>query len=175
MLCKESNEYDTKETLQTNKQKALTSLQVFASTLNMLLCLLFCFVSFFQSSSVFPRIHFSPVCEFLVIPCKCSHCENGSFEVLSLQPRTCNIEERFAMHTGHREPKRPPSTNAHSSLYLNSELPTGVPKILMPEQLHTSGRNSSILGGGAPVRFQVRVVPVRSWIPAIENKTPNKS
>ena len=48
----------------------------------MLLCLSFCFVSLIQSSSVFPRIHFSPVCEFLVIPCNYSHCENGSFEVL---------------------------------------------------------------------------------------------
>ena len=28
VMCKESNEDDTKETLQTNKQKALTSLQV---------------------------------------------------------------------------------------------------------------------------------------------------
>ena len=56
----------------------------FVSTLNMLLCLLFCFVSLIQSSSKFPRIHFSPVCEFLVIPCNCSHSENGSFEVLSL-------------------------------------------------------------------------------------------
>ena len=77
-------------------RKALTSLQLvyscvftcfrFTSTLHMLLCLLFCaFVSLIQSSSVFPRIHFSPVCDFLVIPCNCSHCENGSFEVLSLQ------------------------------------------------------------------------------------------
>ena len=75
--------------------KALTNLQVvywcvftcfkFASTLNMLLCLLFCFVPLIHSSSVFPRIHFSPVCEFLVIPCNYSHCENGSFEILSLQ------------------------------------------------------------------------------------------
>ena len=46
VMCKESNEDDTKETLQTNKQRALTSLQVFYS-----------------------------------------HCENGSFEVLSLPPR----------------------------------------------------------------------------------------
>ena len=94
VMCKESNEDDTKETLQTNKQKALTSLQVlfswvctcfrFASTLNMLLCLLFCFVSLIQSSSVCPRIYFSPVCEFLLIPCNYSQCENGSFEVLSL-------------------------------------------------------------------------------------------
>ena len=48
VMCKESNEDDTKETLQ-NKQRALTSLQLvyscvftcfrFASTLNMLLCL----------------------------------------------------------------------------------------------------------------------------------------
>ena len=88
----------TKTTLKrhykTNRQGALTNLHVlyscvftcfrFASTLNMLLCLLFCFVSLIQSSSVFPRIHFSPVCEFLIIPCNCSHCENGSFEVLSL-------------------------------------------------------------------------------------------
>ena len=29
-------------------------------------------------------VHFLPVCEFLVISCNCSHCENGSFEVLSL-------------------------------------------------------------------------------------------
>ena len=51
----------------TNRQMALTSLHVlfswvctcfrFTSTLNMLLCLLFCFVSLIQSSSVFPRIH----------------------------------------------------------------------------------------------------------------------
>ena len=34
---------------------------------------------------MFPRIHFSHVCEFLVIPCNCSHCEDGSFEELSLQ------------------------------------------------------------------------------------------
>ena len=33
----------------------------------MLLCLLFCFVSLIKSSSVFPCIHFSPACEFLVI------------------------------------------------------------------------------------------------------------
>ena len=39
----------------------------FASTLNMLLCLLFCIVSLIQSSSVFPRVHFSLVCEFLVV------------------------------------------------------------------------------------------------------------
>ena len=40
----------------------------FASTLNMLLCLLLCaFVSSFQSSSMFPYIDFSPVCEFLAI------------------------------------------------------------------------------------------------------------
>ena len=71
------NSNNSDETLQTNKQRALTSLQLvyscvftcfrFAATLNMLLCLLFCFVSLIQSSSVFPRIHFSPVCEFLVI------------------------------------------------------------------------------------------------------------
>ena len=48
----------------------------FASTLNMLLCLSFCFVSLIQSSSVFPRTHFSSVCEFLVIPSSCSHCKN---------------------------------------------------------------------------------------------------
>ena len=98
-MCKESNEDETNETLQTNEQKALTSLQSvyscaftcfrFASTLNMLLCLSFCFVSLIQSSSVFPRFHFSPVCEFLVIPCDCSHCENGSFEVLSLHLSLC--------------------------------------------------------------------------------------
>ena len=94
-MFKESNEDDTEETLQTNKQRALTSLQLvyswvftcfrFAATFNMLLCLLFCFVSLIQSSSVFPLPHFAPVCAFLVIPCNCSHCENGSFEVLSLQ------------------------------------------------------------------------------------------
>ena len=76
VMCKESNEDDTKETLQ-NKQRALTSLQLvyscvftcfrFASTLNMLLCLFCAFVSSFQSSSMFPDIDFSPVCEFLVI------------------------------------------------------------------------------------------------------------
>ena len=76
LSCKESNEDDTKETLQTNKQRALTSLQLvyscaftclrFASTLDMLLCLLFFFVSLIQSSSVFPRIHFSLVSEFVV-------------------------------------------------------------------------------------------------------------
>ena len=38
----------------------------FAATLNML-CLLFWFVSIIQLLSMFPRIHFSPVCEFLVI------------------------------------------------------------------------------------------------------------
>ena len=76
-MCKESNEDDTKRHYRTNKQRALTSLQLvyscvftcfrFASTLNMLLCLLFCaFVSQFQSSSMFPKIDFSPVCEFLV-------------------------------------------------------------------------------------------------------------
>ena len=63
-------------TQQTNKQRALIQFVYscvftcfrFASTLNMLLCLLLCaFVSSFQSSSMFPRIHFSPVCEFLVI------------------------------------------------------------------------------------------------------------
>ena len=62
VMCKESNEDDTKEALhnkQTNKQRALTSLQLvyscvftcfrFASTLNMLLCLLLCaFVTSFQ-------------------------------------------------------------------------------------------------------------------------------
>ena len=51
----------------------------------MLLWLSFCFVSLIQSSSVFPRIHFSSVCEFLEIPRNCSHCENGCFEVFSLQ------------------------------------------------------------------------------------------
>ena len=77
-MCKESNEDDTKRHYRTNKQRALTSLQLvyscvftcfrFASTLNMLLCLLFCaFVSSFQSSSMFPYIDFSTVCEFLVI------------------------------------------------------------------------------------------------------------
>ena len=86
-MCKESNEDDTKKT-QKNKPRALTSLQLvyscvftcfrFASTLNMLLCLLFCCVSLIQSSSVFPHIHFSPVCEFIVIV-------HGSFEVLSSQ------------------------------------------------------------------------------------------
>ena len=45
-----------------------------------------------QSSSVFPRIHFSPVCEFLVIPCNCSHCENGSFEVLSLHSPSVTVD-----------------------------------------------------------------------------------
>ena len=104
VMCKESNEDDTEETLQTNKQRALSSLQVlfswvctcfkFASTLNMLLCLLFCFVSLIQSSSVFPRIHFSLVCEFLVIPCNCSHRENGSFEVLSLHLPSVTADRR---------------------------------------------------------------------------------
>ena len=71
------NSNNWEETLQTNKQRALTSLQLlfswvctcfrFAATWNMLLCLLFCFVSLIQSSSVFPRIHFSPVSEFLVL------------------------------------------------------------------------------------------------------------
>ena len=88
-MCKESNEDDTEETLQKKQLRALTSIQLvyscvftffkFTSTLIMFLCLLFCaFVSLIQSSSVFPRIHFSPVCEFLAIPCNCSHCENGS-------------------------------------------------------------------------------------------------
>ena len=68
-MCKESNEDGTKETLQTNKQRALMSLQLvyscvftcfrFASTLNMLLCLLLCaFVTSFQSSSMFPYTDF---------------------------------------------------------------------------------------------------------------------
>ena len=93
-MCKESNEDDTKETLQTNEQRALPSLQVlfscvcacvrFASTLIKLLCLSFCFVSLIQSSSVFPLINFSPLCEFFVIPCNCSHSEHGFFDVLSL-------------------------------------------------------------------------------------------
>ena len=95
VMCFESNEDDTKETLQTIKPKALTSLQVvnscvftcfrLVSLLNMLLCLLFCvFVSLIQSSSMFPLIHFSPVCEFFVTPCDYSHCDNVSFKVLSL-------------------------------------------------------------------------------------------
>ena len=54
----------------------------FTSTLHMLLCLLFCFVSLIQSSTVFPRFHFSFVCEFLLIPCNCSHFENEYFELL---------------------------------------------------------------------------------------------
>ena len=77
VMYKESNEDDTEETLQ-NKQRALTSIQLvyscvftcfrFASTLNMLFCLLLCaFVSSFQSSSMFPYTDFSPVCEFLAI------------------------------------------------------------------------------------------------------------
>ena len=75
---KEKQQQQKRHNRQTNKQRALTSLQLvyscvftcfrFAATLNMLLCLLFCtFVSLFQSSSVFPRIHFSHVREFLVI------------------------------------------------------------------------------------------------------------
>ena len=78
VMCKESNEDDTERHYRTNKQMALTSLQLvyscvftcfrFASTLNLLLCLLFCaFVSLIQSSSIFPYIDFSPVCEFLLI------------------------------------------------------------------------------------------------------------
>ena len=39
----------------------------FASTLIVLLCLSLCFVSLIQSSSLFLRAHFSPVCEFRVI------------------------------------------------------------------------------------------------------------
>ena len=95
-MCKESNEDDTKETLQTNKQKEGThenSVGVLVSVhmpqvcvhvkhvvvLVVLLCIIHSVVV-----SV-PRIHFSPVCEFLVIPCNCSLCENGSFDVLSLQ------------------------------------------------------------------------------------------
>ena len=94
VMCKESNEDDTKETLQTNKRhsrvfKCFSRECTHASSLRprfyVLLCLLLCFVSSIQSSSVFPRLHFSLVCEFLVILCNCSHCENGSFEVLSLQ------------------------------------------------------------------------------------------
>ena len=94
---------DTTE--QTNKRRALTSLQLvyscvftcfrFASTLNMLLCLLFsAFVSLTQSSSIFPYIDFSPVCEFLAIPCNCSHCKNGSFEVLSLHTPSVTVDRR---------------------------------------------------------------------------------
>ena len=94
VMCKESNEDDTKETLQTNKRhsrvfKCFSRECTHASSLRprfyVLLCLLLCFVSSIQSSSVFPRLHFSLVCEFLVILCNCSHCENVSFEVLSLQ------------------------------------------------------------------------------------------
>ena len=76
-MQKESSKTTQKRHYRTNKQRALTSLQLvyscvftcfrFASTLNMLLCLSLCFVSLIQSSSVYPRIHFSPVCEFLVI------------------------------------------------------------------------------------------------------------
>ena len=66
-MCKESNEDDTKS-LQLVYSCVFTCFR-FAATLNMLLllCLLFCaFVSLFQSSSIFPYIDFSPVCEFLV-------------------------------------------------------------------------------------------------------------
>ena len=75
-MRKESNEHATKETPQTNKQRALTNLQVlfswvftcfrFVSTKNMLLCLLLCLslcsVSSIQSSSVFPYLEFFVNC-----------------------------------------------------------------------------------------------------------------
>ena len=94
------NSNNKKETLLTKKQRALTSLQLmfsrvstcfrFAATLNML-CFLFCFVSLIQSLPVFQRIHFSPVREF---SCNCSHCENGSFEVLSLHTPSVIVDRR---------------------------------------------------------------------------------
>ena len=63
----------------------------FASTLNMLCLWLCAFLPLIQSSSMFPRKHFPPVCEFLVIPCNCAHCEHGSFEVLSLHKEPTNV------------------------------------------------------------------------------------
>ena len=85
--CKQRTVQQTRTSLTTKKRlyqqsssavvqsTALKSLQLlflwvstcfrFAATLNMFLCLSLCFVSLIQSPSVFARIHFSPVCEFL--------------------------------------------------------------------------------------------------------------
>ena len=37
---------------------------------------------------------YSLVCEFLVIPCNCSHRGNGSFEVLSLHTPSVTVDRR---------------------------------------------------------------------------------
>ena len=109
------NSNNSEETLQTNKQTALTNLQLvyscvftcfrFAATLNMLLCLSLCIVSLIQSSSVFPRIHFSPVCEFLVIVhnaktgllrcCLCTY--TSSF---ACAPRLSRFIQASVIHSG---------------------------------------------------------------------------
>ena len=76
-MCKESNDDDTKETLQNKQTKGTheSSVGVFVCVHMLQVCVHVKHVVvlvalrirvIFLSSSMFPRIHFSPVCKFLV-------------------------------------------------------------------------------------------------------------
>ena len=78
VMCKESNEDDTEETLQNKQTKGTheSSVGVLVLCVHMLqVCVHIKHVVvlvalrvrvIFQSSSMFPRIHFSPVCDFFL-------------------------------------------------------------------------------------------------------------